>query len=219
MTFPFYDGGFWPALALGVFFGLALEGAGFGSARKLTAQFTLRDFSVFKVMFTAVIVAAAGLWLAEDFGVMAPRSVFIPTVYTWAIAIGGALIGTGFALGGYCPGTAAVGLASGRWDALVFIVGMVAGVAVFAWGFDTISPFYWAAPGQKGETLDQFLGVPVPVILLALAAIAAAGFWVGGRLERRFGGPVEAADVTCESEGSSATDAGGRAERESLRPT
>jgi hypothetical protein len=202
MSFPFYDSGFWPALALGTAFGFALEGAGFGSARKLTAQFTLRDFSVFKVMFTAVIVAATGLWLAEVSGLMAPRSVFIPTLYAWAIALGGALIGAGFALGGYCPGTSAVGLASGRWDALVFIVGMVAGVAIFAWGFDAISPLYWAAPGPKGQTLDQLLGIPALAILLVLIAMAIGGFWLGSRLERRFGGPLESSDVTCESEGA-----------------
>ncbi len=217
MSFPLYDSGFWPALALGVLFGLALEGAGFGSARKLTAQFTLRDFSVFKVMFTAVIVAAAGLWLAEALGMMAPRSVFIPTLYAWAIAIGGALIGAGFALGGYCPGTSAVGLASGRGDALVFIVGMVAGVAVFAWGFDAIFPVYWAAPGPKGQTLDQLLGVPPLAILIALVALAIGGFWLGSRLERRFGGPISSSDVTRGSEGANTPEAGTR--RGSLHPT
>ena len=204
MSFPLYDSGFWPAIALGVVFGLALEGAGFGSARKLTAQFTLRDFSVFKVMFTAVIVAATGLWLAETLGMMPPRSVFIPTLYVWGIAIGGVLIGAGFALGGYCPGTSAIGLASGRWDALVFIAGMVAGVAIFAWGFDAITPLYREALGSKGQTLDQLLGVPVPVILIAMTAMAVGGFWLGGRLERRFGGPINSSDVTCGSEGANA---------------
>ena len=217
MSFPFYDSGFWPALALGVIFGLALEGAGFGSARKLTAQFTLRDFSVFKVMFTAVIVAATGLWLAEVLGLMAPRSVFIPTLYAWGIAGGGVLIGAGFALGGYCPGTSAVGLASGRWDALIFIVGMVVGVAIFAWGFDAMSALYWGASGPQGQTLDQLLGVPVPVILIAMTAMAIGGFWLGSRLERRFGGPVTASEVTCESEGAYPSTPGAR--HETLRPT
>jgi len=217
MSLPLYDSGFWPALALGVLFGLALEGAGFGSARKLTAQFTLRDFSVFKVMFTAVIIAATGLWLAEVLGLVAPRSVFIPTLYALAIGLGGALIGAGFAIGGYCPGTSAVGLASGRWDALVFIVGMVAGAAIFAWGFDAISPLYWAAPGPKGQTLDQLLGLPPLVILLALVALAVGGFWLGSHLERRFGGPIGSSEVTCGSEGAHPPEPGTR--RGSLRPT
>jgi hypothetical protein len=195
MSLPLYDNGILPALLLGLLFGLVLEGAGFGSARKLTAQFTLRDFTVFKVMFTAVIVAAVGLWLAEVAGLMAARSVYIPTLFWWSIALGGALIGAGFALGGYCPGTSAVAVASGRLDALVFVAGMVIGVAVFAILFEPLLPFYQAAQAPKGQTLDQLTGLPVPLILAVLAAMAVAGFWLGGRLERRFGGPLSAMEV------------------------
>jgi uncharacterized membrane protein YedE/YeeE len=107
MNWPLYDNGVLSGPFLGLLFGLALEGAGFGSARKLTAQVTLRDFSVFKVMFTAVVVATIGLWLSEIFGLIAPHSVYIPTLFLWSMALGGVLIGTGFALGGYCPGTPA----------------------------------------------------------------------------------------------------------------
>jgi len=195
MTWPLYDKGMIAALALGFLFGLVLEGGGLGSARKLTGQFTLRDFTVVKVMFTAVVVAATGLWLSEVLGLIGHRGVFIPTLYLWSLAAGGALIGAGFSLGGYCPGTSAVGLAGGRLDALVFIVGMVAGVGAFAAVFEPILPFYRAARGPKGQTLDQLLGLPTPLILIALAAMAAVMFWLGGRIERRFGGPISAAEV------------------------
>lgn len=195
MSLPLYDNGTLPALVLGALFGLALEGAGFGSARKLTAQFTLRDFAVFKVMFTAVIVAAAGLWLAEMADLIGARSLYIPNLFLWSITLGGALIGAGFVLGGYCPGTSAVALASGRLDALTFIAGMVIGVGAFAVLFEPIMPFYQAAQGPKGQTLDQLTGLPVPAILVILVAMAAAGFRLGGRLERRFGGSVSAAEV------------------------
>ena len=195
MSWPLYDGGFWPALLLGLLFGLALEGGGMGSPRKLAAQFTLRDFTVFKVMFSALIVAGAGLWLVEVGGWVAPRSVYIPTLFFWSIAAGGALIGAGFAIGGYCPGTSAVGLASGRWDALTFIAGMVAGVALFAGVFDLIEPLYDAAQGLRGQTLNQLLGVPAPAILIVLAVLAVLGFWLGSRLEARFGGPLRAEEI------------------------
>lgn len=194
MTWPLYDGGFWPALLLGLLFGLVLEGAGFGSPRKLTAQFTLRDFAVIKVMLTAVIVAAAGLWLAQSVGFATKNSVYIPTVFFWSIALGGALIGAGFAIGGYCPGTSAVGLASGRVDALVFMAGMVAGIGIFAGVFDWIEPFYKATKGAPAQTLDQLLGVPAIAIVLAMAAMGVAAFYFGSKLEARFGGPVQASD-------------------------
>lgn len=195
MTLPLYEGGPWLALLLGVLFGVVLEGAGFGSPRKLTAQFTLRDFTVFKVMFTAVVVAAIGLYVVEAIGASKPDGVYIPTLYLWSIALGGALIGAGFAVGGYCPGTSAVGCASGRADALVFILGMVIGVGVFAVLFEPLQALYWAAEGPKRQTLDALLGVPTPLLLAALAVIAAVGVWLGGRVERAFGGPLSVAEV------------------------
>lgn len=193
-------------LLLGLLFGFALEGAGFGSPRKLTAQFALRDFTVFKVMFTAVVVAAVGLWLTDLTGLRATSSLYIPTPFFWAIALGGALIGAGFALGGYCPGTSAAGLASGRGDALVFMAGMVAGTAIFAAAFDDLEGFYKAAEGQARQTVDQLLGLPAPVILVVLVLLAVAGFIGGSRLERRFGGPLGVAEVL-EQDGPSAAAA------------
>ncbi len=190
MNLPLYDNGALSGLLAGLLFGFALEGAGFGNPRKLTGQFTLRDFAVFKVMFTAVVIAATGLWLADATGIMPRGRVYVPTLYFWSIAAGGALIGAGFSIGGYCPGTSAVGLASGRLDAVAFIAGMVAGSAAFAGAFDAIEPFYRAAKGPARQTLDQLLGLPTPAILAAFAAMAAGGFWLGSRIERRNGGPV-----------------------------
>ncbi|WP_397541895.1 DUF6691 family protein [Roseovarius salis] len=190
MEQPLYDNGVAAGLLAGVLFGYMLEAAGFASPRKLTAQFRLQDWSVFKVMFTAVIVSATGLWLLDVFGVFGPDKVYVPTSFFWAIAAGGLLIGAGFAIGGYCPGTSVAGLASGRLDALVFMLGMVLGVGVFAWAYEPLEGFYLAAQGPKGQTLPQLFGVPTWVILLVLAALAVAGFRIGSRLERRFGGPI-----------------------------
>jgi hypothetical protein len=190
MSMPLYDGGVASGLFAGMMFGYVLEGAGFGSPRKLTAQFRLSDWSVFKVMFTAVIVAAAGLWLAEVTGMIGARSVYVPTLYFWAVAAGGALIGAGFALGGYCPGTSAVGLASGRGDAFVFILGMVAGTWIFAAVFEPLEAFYMAGQGPEGQTVSALLGVPDWVVLVVLIVMAVAGWQLGTRLERARGGPV-----------------------------
>ena len=129
MSIPLYDGGVASGLLSGILFGYVLENAGFASPRKLTAQFRLTDWSVFKVMFTAVIVAAIGLYGAMALGLMQPNGIFIPTTFFWATLTGGALIGAGMAVGGYCPGHVGGGLASGRLDGLFFIVGMVIGTA------------------------------------------------------------------------------------------
>ncbi|MDH3663003.1 MAG: YeeE/YedE family protein [Alphaproteobacteria bacterium] len=195
MTLPLYDSGMIAGLLAGILFGYVLEGAGFGSPRKLTAQFALRDWAVFKVMFTAVLVAAIGLWLAEAVGLIGTRAVFTPTLFFWAIALGGALIGAGFALGGYCPGTSTVGLFSGRGDAAVFIIGMILGTVLFAAVFEPIDGLYRAAEGPKGQTLMELTGLPTWVILGALVIMAAGGFALGNRCEQRFGGPLTADEV------------------------
>ena len=196
MTLPLYDNGVAAGLLAGLLFGYVLESAGFGSPRKLTAQFRLRDWAVFKVMVTAVVVAAVGLWALEGLGAIRANGVYVPTLYFWAVAAGGLLIGAGFAIGGYCPGTSTVGLFTGRWDALAFIAGMGVGTSLFAWWFEPLKGFYMAAQGPKGQTLPQLLGLPEWLILLALIAIAVAGWRLGSRFERRFGGPVSADEAT-----------------------
>lgn len=194
MTLPAYDSGAWAALALGALFGLALEGGGLSSPRKLTAQFVFRDFTVLKVMLTAVVTCAAGLWLLRAAGVVT-GGVYIPTPYYWAFLAGGALIGVGFVIGGYCPGTSAVGFVGGRLDALVFMAGMGVGVAIFAGGFSWLKPFYTAARGPKAQTVDGLLGVPAWLIILVMAAATAAIFVYGSRLEKRLGGAIDARDL------------------------
>lgn len=77
------DGGAVSALVCGVLFGYVLENAGFGSPKKLTAQFKLTDWSVFKVMFTAIVVAAGEDWLLKLAGLINPDSIFVPTPCWW----------------------------------------------------------------------------------------------------------------------------------------
>ena len=90
MSLPLYDGGVASGLLNGLLFGYVLENAGFGSPRKLTAQFRFSDWSVFKVMFTAIIVAAIGLYGATEIGLLQANGVFIPTTFLWATLTGGA---------------------------------------------------------------------------------------------------------------------------------
>ncbi len=199
MTLPLYNSDWIWALALGVSFGLALEGAGFGSPRKLVAQFTLKDWSVFKVMFLAVVIAAAGLVGLELFEIMPRSFVFVPTGFLGPILAGGALIGAGFAIGGYCPGTAVAGLGSGRLDALVFMVGMIVGIGLFAGGFEWIKDFYLSGKGPVGQTLDTLFNMPPWSIVAVMAVMATLGFIVAKPIEARLGGPLTAKTILAKS--------------------
>lgn len=173
------------ALLLGIGFGFVLERAGFGSGCKLTAQFRLTDWSVFKVMFTAIVFAAVGMYVFELLGWMEAEAVYVPAPYMWALAVGGALIGAGFAVGGYCPGTAAVGLVTGRLDALVFFAGILIGTYVFAAFFPQFDPLTTAGELTRGDRLPELLGLPEWLVLAILVAAAIGVYVLGGWFERR----------------------------------
>lgn len=191
--FPLHSGGLVSGLVCGVLFGFVLERAGFGSPRKLTAQFALTDWSVFKVMFTAIVVAALGLWLLRLLGWMAPDTAFVPPALVMASAVGGALVGAGFAIGGYCPGTSVVGLSSGRLDALVFLLGLLLGTTLFAAAYGPALHGLMAM-GEiiDGDTFIDAYGVAEPVVLGLLALALVGIFYLGSWCERRGVGPVSA---------------------------
>ena len=202
MSLPLYDGGVASGLLSGILFGYVLENAGFGSPRKLTAQFRFSDWSVFKVMFLAIIVAAIGLYAADEFGLLRANGVFVPTTFFWATLTGGALVGAGMAIGGYCPGTSSVALATGRLDGLLFIVGMLVGVGLFSGLFNSIKGFYEAAAGPPSQTLGEMFGLPTWAVLGILIVIAVIGFAVGSWFERQRGGPLTAEQLNGEARGA-----------------
>jgi uncharacterized protein len=172
-------------LVLGFGFGFVLERAGFGSGCKLTAQFRLTDWSVFKVMFSAIVVAAVGLYGLELAGLVDAQRLYVPTPYLWAIAAGGAAIGAGFAVGGYCPGTAVVGLSTGRIDAIVFFVGLLVGTFAFAGMFAWLEPLTTAGELTQAKRLPEWLGLPEWLVLGGLVVAAIGVFYLGSWFERR----------------------------------
>ncbi len=176
--------------AVGLLFGFFLERAGFGSARKLTAVFYLRDFAVPKVMLTAILVAMVGLAAFGRVELLDLDLLVAMPTYIWPQLVGGLLLGIGFVVGGYCPGTSAVAAASGKWDAIAFMAGIVAGIFGFAELFDRLSSFYFS--GELGEvTLSDWTGLPPGGVVLVLLLVAGGAFWLIGRLERRPGRQVE----------------------------
>ena len=175
------------ALCVGLAFGWALERAGFGSSRRLAGIFYFRDMTVLKVMFTAVVVALLGLEYLRRLGWVADEQLFfMPSIYG-AQAVGGLILGIGFAIGGWCPGTAAVGVASGKWDALVFLGGAVVGSALFNEVFGSVAGLY--AWGDSGVQFAwQGLGMSSSLFALLFVLVAVGCFWVSEYIENRRSG-------------------------------
>lgn len=184
-------------VVFGALFGYFLEASGLGSPKKLNAQFVLKDWTVFKVMFTSIVVAAVGLLiLGSDMLWLIDSSAFsIPTTFFWAMLIGGALLGIGLNVGGYCPGTSIVGFFSGRIDALFFMIGMTIGILLFALFFEFIKPFYLSGQGPEGQTLSELIHLPRWVIVIILFILAVVGFLLGNKVEKKSNGVISSRDL------------------------
>jgi hypothetical protein len=175
------------AFVLGIGFGFCLERAGFGSARKLAAQFYLYDMSVFKVMFTAIVTAMLGVTYLGWIGWLDLELVYLVPTHLGPQLVGGLVLGVGFVVGGYCPGTSVASLATGRIDAMVYALGIFAGTFVYAEVYPAIKGFVNAdAMGQV--TLPEVLGLPYGIVVFAVVVIAVVGFWGATKVERWVGG-------------------------------
>jgi len=172
--------------ALGFGFGAVLEMGGFGDTRKLAAQFYLRDMTVLKVMFTAMMVAAVLVAGAASFGLLDMSRVWVNPTYLWPGIVGGLVMGVGFILGGFCPGTSVVAASTLKIDGMVFLLGALLGVHAFG---ETVSSFeaFYLSSYMGRFTLDQILHVPMGAAVLLVVAVALLMFWGAELLERRFG--------------------------------
>ncbi|HEY0476343.1 MAG TPA: YeeE/YedE thiosulfate transporter family protein [Kofleriaceae bacterium] len=188
MTAPWIDGdtsaaGLAIAVGCGAAFGAALERAGLGSARKLVGQFYGTDLTVLKVMLSAIVVAMLGAFWLGQLGVLDLARVAVPETWLAPQLVGGVVFGAGMAIAGLCPGTSCVAAASGRGDGLAVMLGMFSGVLVTGLAFAPLRALY-EATARGPLTLSAWLGVPYGAVVLAVVAIALAGFGIAERIER-----------------------------------
>ena len=164
-----------PLLITGVVFGLAfgflLQKGGVGKFNVLIGQLLLQDFTVAKVMLTAIVVGMAGVMTLRHFGKV---NLHLKPTRIGANVIGGLVFGAGFALLGYCPGTAAAALGQGSWDALFGMVGLVAGSLIFAelsrWSKRTVETW-----GEFGKiSLPDLVRLPRNVVVIGVAGFLIA---------------------------------------------
>jgi len=160
---------------IGLAFGFWLERAGFGSSRKLTSIFYFRDFAVLKVMFTAIVTAAVGLFFFSAAGMVNLEEIYQPATFLWPQLVGGLLFGVGFVVGGYCPGTALVATASAKADAIVFLAGAGIGSLAFGFAYPALADF--AVSGSMGNsTLPAWLGLDPALVTLLVTIMALGAF-------------------------------------------
>lgn len=175
------------ALVIGIFFGAILEQAGFSTSKKLVGLFYGYDFTVLRVFFTAGIVAMIGIMAFEHYGLIDMNLVYInPTFLTSAI-VGGLIMGLGFVVGGFCPGTSFCAAAIGKIDAMIFIVGAFIGVFIFSEIYPLIEGMYKAAYWGSPQ-LFELLGMSQSFFGFVMAAFALTAFFVTSIIENKING-------------------------------
>ena len=174
-------------LLLGVGFGVVLELSGFGDSRRLAGQFYLRDMTVLKVMFTGIAVAAVLIHLASAFQLLDMSKVWINPTYMVPGIVGGLIMGVGFIVGGFCPGTSLVAAATLKLDGVMFVLGGLFGAFLFG---ETVGLYdgWWHSTFLGRFTISDWLGIPAGVAVLGVVLMAAGAFVLGELAEKRFGG-------------------------------
>lgn len=173
-------------LVIGLAFGAVLESSGFGDSRKLAAQFYFKEMTVLKVMFTAIVVACILIFLSTSLGLLDFDKIWVNPTYLYSEIAGGLIMGVGFIIGGFCPGTSLVAAATGKVDGIVFVLGVVFGVYVFGESVHSFEGFFNGS--YMGRfTLPDLFGIPAGWTILALVLMALAMFYGAEIAEEIFG--------------------------------
>ena len=162
-------------LITGIVFGFLLQKGQVTEYEVIMGQLLLTDFTVVKVMLSAVLVGMIGVY--------AMRAAKVCRLHcrmgsVGATVIGGLIFGAGFATLGYCPGTAAAAVGAGAMDALVGMIGMVAGAGLFAHLYPRLDRSILKKGAFPAETIPELFHLPAWIVVIAVAILIPVAFYV-----------------------------------------
>ena len=173
------------AFIIGIGFGFLLEAAGFSTSRKLVGLFYGYDFTVLKVFFSAAATAATGLLLLNHFGIVDYGAIYVPTTYLWPTVVGGSIMGFGFLLGGFCPGTSVCAAAIGKVDAMAFVGGLVLGILFYALSFESVWMEFRQTSNLGVLLVSDVMGISYGVSVLLFSIVAIVTFLVVSKIKEQ----------------------------------
>jgi uncharacterized membrane protein YedE/YeeE len=164
-------------LLSGIIFGFLLQKGRVAKYEVIVGQFLLKDWTVVKVMASAVLVGTIGIYALLPTGAV---SLHIKPLLVGGVISGAVLFGIGIVLLGYCPGTTVAACGEGRRDAMVGLFGMLCGAGLFVWLYPKLQPLMQA--GDLGKiTLPEALGVSPWLIIGGLILAAGIALLLSGR--------------------------------------
>jgi uncharacterized protein len=126
-----------------------------------------------------------GLLFFSLFGWVDLNLVYVNPTYLTSAIVGGIIMGIGFIMGGYCPGTSFCGASIGKIDAMVFVIGLFIGVSIFGAGYDLLEKMYMAKY-LGSPKISESLGLSDGVFALGMILVALGMFWVAEWAEKKF---------------------------------
>ena len=172
------------AFIIGIGFGFVLEQAGFSSSRKLAGVFYGYDFVVLRVFFVAAITAAVGLLFFSYFDWIDLSLIYVNPIFLKSAIVGGVIMGLGFIIGGFCPGTSVCASAIGKIDAMFFLGGIFLGIFLYGESFSLFKDLYYDKVPVDKMVFDA-IGISQGTFVLILILIALAAFYVTSLIEKK----------------------------------
>lgn len=156
-------------LAIGFLFGFLLQKGNVTEYDVIVGQLLFRDFTVIKIMVTAMVTGMIGVHLLRSLGLaqLHPKAGSLGKTL-----VGGLIFGVGFAVLGYCPGTIAAAIGQGKLDALAGgLGGIILGAGLYAHAFPFLARTILARGEFGNRTFPELLRVNPWGVIVPLAAI------------------------------------------------
>ena len=169
-------------LATGIAFGFILQKGQALKFHKIIDALRLKDFTIWKLMFTAIGVGMIGIYGLHDLGLA--KLQIKPTILS-ANILGGLIFGAGFALLGFCPGTCVGAAGEGRLDGLYSgVVGLLIGAGLYSEVYPYLLPGFLKIGALGKVTLPQLLGMRAWPVATLVALFLGAAIWFLDRIDR-----------------------------------
>ncbi len=169
------------AVVFGFVFGWLLQRGGVTDYNVIVNQFRFKDFTVLKIMLTAVVVGGIGVAVLHAGGLANTHIKASPML---AIVLGASIFGVGMVIYGYCPGTGLAAIGTGSLHALAGVFGMMGGGILYALTYPWVARKILPVADVGTITLDKLLGIPVWAALVILAVVAFGVFAMVTKFER-----------------------------------
>lgn len=155
------------AAIFGLIFGILLNRGGVTNYNVIVNFFRLRDWTVMKVMLTAIVVGGSGVFLMMQAGWL--EGYDIKDTKILGLLIGGTLFGVGMAVFGYCPGTGVAAMGTGSIHAMVGFAGMITGSILYALSYGWVKEHILSVGDFGAIRLSEVTHVPDVVWFIVLA--------------------------------------------------